>query len=218
MSEAQTYGRAWEVPGKGVVVQTTRPAIDNLSDDVTVVWHDKRTISPEQRRKAWALMSEIAIWQGETKETVYAEQKCRFTLNHLEMLQDGLFRLSNADMSTASEFITMLVDTIIEYGIPTKEPLPTMCEDINKYVYSCLMNKKCAVCGRHAELHHIDRVGMGGDRKHMNHLGLKCLPLCREHHDQAHSIGDKALMDQYHLVPGIIDEKVAKTYKLHKEV
>ena len=83
MSEVMTYGRAWET-SKGVVIQTTRPPLDNLSDDVMVIWQDNRHITPEQRRKAWALMTEIAAFQGQDKEDTYADQRSAFTLKHLD--------------------------------------------------------------------------------------------------------------------------------------
>lgn len=211
MSEIYTPGRAWDT-SKGVVVQTTRPDIPNLSDDVTVLWHDSRHISDEQRRKAWALMTEIAVFQGQSKEDTYAEQKTAFTLKHLDILQDGLFRLSNATVSTARAFITMLVEIIIEYGIPTKEPLYGLCDDIPRYVYACLMNKKCAVCGKKAEIHHCEgsTVGMGRNRKTMVHLGLELMPLCREHHGECHNIGQKAFNEKYHLQGIPADEKICK--------
>ena len=55
---------------------------------------------------------------------------------------------------------------------------------------------------------------MGGDRAHMSHIGLRCLPLCREHHQEAHQHGDAALMEKYHIEPIKIDDKIARTYKL----
>ena len=213
MSEVMTYGRAWET-SKGVVIQTTRPPLDNLSDDVMVLWQDSRHITPEQRRKAWALMTEIAAFQGQDKEDTYAEQRSAFTLKHLETLQDGLFHLSTATVSTARAFITMLVEIIIEYGIPTKEPLYGLCDDIHRYVYACLMNKKCAVCGKKTELHHVQAVGMGRNRREIDHIGMQCLPLCREHHEEAHRIGNKAFIDLYHLESIAIDERIAKKYNL----
>lgn len=213
MSEVMTVGKAVYTE-RGVTVYTVRPDIPNLSDDVRVIWQDSRLMSPEQRRKAWALMTEIAIYQGQSKEDVYAEQKSAFTLKHLETLQDGLFRLSTATMSTARAFISMLIDIIIEYGIPTKEPLYGLCDDINRYVYSCLMNKKCAVCGRKADLHHVDAVGMGFNRNEINHIGKRCLPLCREHHQEAHGIGLTAFEGKYHLPPIPIDEKICRAYRL----
>jgi hypothetical protein len=208
-----TYGRAWET-SKGVVIQTTRPPLDNLSDDVMVIWQDNRHITPEQRRKAWALMTEIAAFQGQDKEDTYAEQRSAFTLKHLETLQDGLFHLSTATVTTARAFITMLVEIIIEYGIPTKEPLYGLCDDIERYVYACLMNKKCAVCGKKTELHHVESVGMGRNRREIDHIGMQALPLCREHHEEAHRIGNPAFLERYHLVSIPIDERIVKKYNL----
>ena len=135
----------------------------------------------------------------------------------MEILQDGLFRLSTATVSQARAYITMLIDIVIENGIPTKEPLAALCEDISKYVYSCLVNKKCAVCGKKAELHHVDAVGMGFDRTQINHIGKRCLPLCREHHNEWHKIGGAAFESKYHLIPIKIDERIAKAYRLKGE-
>ena len=215
MSECMTYGRAWDT-SRGVVVQTTRPDIPNLSDDVLVVWQDKRQRTLEQIRKAWALMGEIAEYQGQGKDDVYREQSTAFSLKHLETLQGELFHLSTATVTTARAFITLLVEIIIEYGIPTKEPLYGLCDDLERYTYACLMHKKCAVCGKKTELHHVDQVGMGRNRNEINHLGMMCLPLCREHHEEAHRIGKTAFLDRYHLEPIPIDEKIAKKYNLKR--
>lgn len=214
MSAIITPGRAWLTDRKGWVVLTTRPDVPNLSDEVRVIWQDSRSITAEQRRKAWALMTEISVFQGQSKEETYGEQQAAFTLKHLEILQDGLFHLSTATVSTARAFITMLVEIVIEYGIPTKEPLYGLCDDIARYVYACLMNKKCAVCGRKTELHHVDAVGMGRDRREINHIGMRALPLCREHHEEAHRIGNTAFLERYHLEPIAIDERIAKKYNL----
>lgn len=214
MSEVTTVGRAFDT-SRGVVVQTTRPDVPNLSDEVLVIWRDSRSITSEQLRKAWALMTEIAAFQGETSKDVYREQSSAFTLKHLETLQGALFHLSTATVSTARAFINMLIEIIVEYGIPTKEPLTALCDDIEKYVYACLLNKKCAVCGRKTELHHVDAVGMGRNRHEIDHIGMMCLPLCREHHDEAHRIGNSAFVRKYHLEAVAIDEKIAKKYYLN---
>ena len=213
MSEIITAGIAYETP-KGCVVRTTRPAVEHLSDEVRVFWADNRCISAEQRRKAWALMTEIAAYQGQDKEDVYREQSAAFSIKNFESLQGHLFHLSTATVSEARDFINLLIEIIIEYGIPTKEPLYGLCDDIERYVYACLMNKKCAVCGKKTELHHVDHVGMGYNRKEINHIGMRCLPLCREHHMEAHNIGQTAFDAKYHLEPIAIDEKIAQKYRL----
>ena len=76
------------------------------------------------------------------------------------------------------------------------------------------MNKKCAVCGRKTELHHYDHVSMGYNRREINHIGMRCLPLCREHHNEWHNIGGAEFENKYHLIPIEIDERIAKIYRL----
>ncbi|MBQ1779553.1 MAG: hypothetical protein IIZ93_15475, partial [Acidaminococcaceae bacterium] len=89
-----------------------------------------------------------------------------------------------------------------------------LCDDIERYVYACLMNKKCAVCGKKTELHHYDHVGMGRNRREIDHIGMRAYPLCREHHEEIHLIGERAFDEKYHLVPIAIDQKIAKKYNL----
>lgn len=211
-----TNGRVYEHKGQ-VYILTSRPAIENLSDEVTVCWQDARARSNEQIRKAWALMTEIATYQGEDKEDVYREQKVAFSAKNLEELQGVLFGLSTATVSTARAFITMLVEIILEYGVPTREPLYQLADDVQKYAYACLIHKKCAVCGKKADLHHVDAVGMGFNRNEKPQIGNLVLPLCREHHQEWHSIGNTAFSEKYHLEPVQLDERLAKVYGLTRK-
>lgn len=211
-----TTGRAIEQQGR-VYILTNRPAIDNLSDEVTVCWQDARARSNDQIRKAWALMTEIAAFQGEDKEDVYREQKVAFSAKNLDELQGVLFGLSTATVSTASAFISMLVEIIIEYGIPTREPLFKLADDIQKYVYACMLHKKCCVCGKKAELHHVDAVGMGYNRNDKPQIGNRVLPLCREHHMEWHNVGGTEFDNKYHIAPIQLDERLAKVYGLTKK-
>lgn len=204
-----TAGRAHYVPG-GVMVATTRPDVPNLGDEVEVIWHDMRRISPEQRRKAYALMGEIAAWSGDSPENVKAALKVDFRMKALEAMEKRLFSLSDCDMTTARLFITYLIDFMLENDVPSSRPLAEYADDIERYVYACLIHRKCAVCGRRAELHHVDRVGMGRDRREICHIGMQALPLCREHHQEAHQHGDAALLEKYHLATVAIDERIAK--------
>ncbi|WP_102411374.1 putative HNHc nuclease [Beduinella massiliensis] len=183
-------------------------------DAVQVGLPDGRRISPEQRRKAYALLGEIAEWAGYEVEEIKLVQKREFVHRHLQALEKELFSLSNCDMTTAREFVAYLIDFVLEFDVPTHVPLVTLCDDIQRYVYACLVHKKCAVCGKRAELHHVDRVGMGNDRTQIEHIGRRALPLCRIHHIEVDHRGDAAFMARYHLEPVQIDEKISKIYKL----
>lgn len=218
-----TTGRAYDYKG-GVAVKTTRPPAANLSDDVTIVWQDARTISPEQRRKAWALIGEIAAFAGYVgagdREQLNADMKRQFLIKHVdELTAEAIkrFSLSDIDMTTARLYITFLVDFCIEHSVPTKLPLWEMADDIEQYVYKCSVLKLCAVCRKHAGIHHVDTVGMGRNRDTIDHVGMLHLPLCwgvGGHHQEVEQIGNKAFMEKYHLTPIPIDERIAKIHKL----
>ena len=218
-----TSGKAYDHKG-GIAVKTSRPPVDNLSDEVMVLWRDKREISPEQRRKSWALIGEISAAYGylsaADRTQLNGDMKRKFLIERMdELTADAIrrFSLSDVDMTTARLYIDFLVEFVVEHGIPTKEPLALLAEDIEAYVYACTMNKVCAVCRKKGELHHVDRVGMGRNRDDICHVGMEALPLCREHHMEAHQHGDERLMEKYHLVPLTIDEKIATHYKLGKK-
>lgn len=218
-----TVGRAYDHKG-GVAVKTTRPPADNLSNEVTVLWNDARSISPEQRRKAWALIGEISAAYGYLsagdKKQLNGDMKRKFLLERMdELTAEAIkrFSLSDCDMTTARLYIDFLVAFCVEHSLPTHEPLVQYAEDINAYVYGCIMHHVCAVCRRPGELHHIDRVGMGRNRDEICHIGMECLPLCRGHHMEAHQHGDAALLEKYHLETVTIDEKIARLYRLGRQ-
>ena len=73
------------------------------------------------------------------------------------------------------------------------------------------------VCGKRADLHHIDAVGMGNDRNEVQHLGREVMSLCRVHHTLYHSIGKSEFMTRFHLEGGVIaDKTVLKIYGLKR--
>lgn len=216
------------ISGKIVDVQpgwiTIRAPYDNIDrlltrqySEVQLGLADGRKITPEQRRKAFALVGEIAAWSGYERDEAHLTLKHDFIQNHLDQLQRELFSMSDCDVTTAREYINYLIDFCLTFDVPTKVPLVDLCDDVERYVYACLIHKKCAVCGKKAELHHVDRVGMGNDRNEIVHEGRRCLPLCGGvggHHTEVDHLGDEAFCDRYHLKPVLIDARIIKTYRL----
>lgn len=201
-----------------IVIRAAYDHIDRLInrkyDEVQIGLEDGRKITPEQRRKAFALVGEIAEWSGYTKDQAHLVLKREFITRHLESLEKQLFSLSDCDVTTAREYISYLIEFCLEYDVPTHQPLADLCDDVECYVYSCLIHKKCCICGKKAELHHVDRVGMGNNRNEIVHEGRRCLPLCREHHVEVDNLGDRALCARYHISPVKIDARIIKTYRL----
>lgn len=179
-------------------------------DEVAVDIPDGRRISPEQRRKIYALMGEIADWAGMATEEVKLTLKHQFITRHLEGLHKELFSLADCDMTTARLFISYLIDFVLEFDVPLHVPLITLCDDIEKAVYSCLMHRKCIICGKKADVHHWRRLGMGADREHVIHEGMPMEPLCRNHHDECHTMAQEEFDELYHIVPVAATKEICK--------
>lgn len=173
---------------------------------------DGRTISADQRRKIFAIIRDIALWSGHEPEELRLYLQWDFCSRTLR----EWFSLSDCDMTTAREFITYLISFCFHWGVPTKDSLLTQTDDIGKYLYLCLENRRCAICNRRAEVHHVDRIGMGMDREKVVHVGLNAIALCRAHHEEAHR-REKALFDEYHIYGIKLDRHLCKVLSLNQE-
>lgn len=170
---------------------------------------DGRRISAKQRKKIYATISDISIWSGHTPEFL----KELFKFNFCGSKDIETFSLSDVDMTTARDFITYLIEFCFEYSVPLSDAAIDRTDDIGKYLYLCIEYRKCAVCGDHADIHHIDRIGMGNDRTEVHHLGRKAIALCRKHHNECHN-NENEFLHKYHLFGIELDEYLCKKLKL----
>ena len=176
--------------------------------DVLIQMIDSRQLSSAQRRACYSLIRYIADYTGQGEDSTKEYMKLKFLADDFGETADKIFSLSNAPMSLVCAFQRFLIRFILEWDIPCGDfPLLDFVDDINDYLYSCLVNKKCCVCGRKADLHHVDRVGMGRDREEIVHEGMEAMPLCREHHNECHTIGQKTFNEKYHFDKGIVLDK-----------
>lgn len=197
-------------------------ALDRKYSEVEVIFQDGRRISGEQRRKVYALIGEIAEFvagyrNSETIEETKNQRKWEFILERMESQERRLFSLSNCSVTLAREFITYLIDFIIKHDIPSSVSLLDNCEDIGAYIYACTMSRKCAVCGKEAQIHHVtgSKIQSGNDREKVHHLGREILPLCAVHHEQCHN-NEVDFIERYHLQPIKLDEALCKKLGLKK--
>ncbi|MGQ2283463.1 putative HNHc nuclease [Leuconostoc pseudomesenteroides] len=155
----------------------------------------------------------------ETPETV--KQHFYAMYEYYNSLDFGEFSLSDAkgNKTDTNQFINMLLDYAAIHDIslsvkPLNELEP---QEIARWEYRCLLDKRCVICGKsHADLAHVDSVGAnGGSRQKINHLGLRAMSLCREHHQEQHKIGIQSFMNKYHLNGIKIDEKIALAHGLN---
>ena len=156
---------------------------------------DGRHISALQRKKIYATIRDISDWTGYVPE----EQKEWLKFLHTEQTGEPYFSLSNCSMDTAREFINTILEYALKEGVPLSEAGVYRTDDIGRYLYFCLKHKKCAICGLPGEIHHVDTIGMGRDRKQVDDSDYRKICLCRKHHTIAHTRCMEALEKMYHV-------------------
>ena len=205
------------------------------SDEVDVVLTPSALISPQQRRKVFSLIREITDYisgggnsRNEIRSTLRAMQlnylidvadseAVRFALtdNYCRLQGIDLFSLSPSNENCASkeltsDFIDWLVNLCVENAIPCMDTLLNRCEDIERYIYACCLHRRCAICGKKADIHEVETVGMGRNRRKIGHVGQLVEPLCRGHHDECGRIGQKSFDELYHMQAIRLDEKLCE--------
>jgi len=186
---------------------------DGKMPTASILFDDNRHISSDQRKKTYAILNDISKWTGDFNvEITKDDMKVKFILNSH---YDEWFSLSDCSVSLARDFISYLIEFCIEWGIPLHAHPHHLTEDIDKYIYACLINRVCAITGEpHADIHHVTgfRIGMGGNRNKVNHAKLEVIPLNRYWHNRVHQEGEEQIFKTFKIYG--IKIKAANLHKL----
>lgn len=201
-----------KINGHLIVTGAQIPLADNLllengeTLEISLKIADKRNISDRQRKFIFKLCEEVESYSGLDKELFRAQAMVQnVRQNEVEKAS-----LTEYSMSDANK----LIDIIIDYCVDNSIPLAKHLLESNEYkltanqIYSMCLQRRCAICSRHADLHHVDQVGTKGHRDKISHIGMRMLPLCRIHHTEAHTMPKQTFIDKYYLTPIIIDAKL----------
>ena len=206
----EAVGEIYKVKdGRAIIIAPVSPYLLEKQDikQCLVRFDDGRTITAEQRKKAYAVLADITGYTGNMPEQEKELQKYFYIARY----GAPYFSLSDCTVSTARDFISYLIDFCFEHNIGTRDTLLNCTDDIGRYLYSCLANRKCAVCNGKAEIHHCEgsRVGMGFNRNKIDNVGRKAIALCRKHHNQAHN-DEYGFFDKYHIYGIALDAYLVK--------
>ncbi len=180
--------------------------------EVEIGYEDGRFISPAQRRKIYATLRDISNHTGYDPESAKQIMK----IEHMERTgRMEWFSLSDCSMTMAREFINTLMDYALKEGIILTDTGLQRTDDIDTYLIQCIKYRRCCICGRKADIHHVDAIGMGRDRTTMDDSGHEIMALCREHHTAAHGLGRERFMRMY-AVYGI-ERRRAEGYGAERE-
>ena len=184
--------------------------------DVEVRIDDNRSITVKQRSMIFATIKDISLFTGDDPE--YLKEFLKF--DYCGESGEKYFSLSDCSMDTAREFINHLIEFILRENIPLSDLAINRTDDIDKYLYYCLKFRRCSITGKaNADLHHCEgyRVGMGGDRKKVNHSGRELIALSREWHSRVHQEGEEEIFKAYKIYGITIDDAALKRLGLNVE-
>jgi len=156
---------------------------------------DKRHITSIQRRKIYANIADIAYFCGDMPE--YTKELFKFI--YISETGAPYFSLADCSMEVAREYINFILDFALQHDIPLSDPGLQRTDDIEKYLWSCIKHKRCCLCGKPADVHHVDSIGRGRDRTQYDDSRHKKMALCRIHHTEAHNIGVESFNGKYHV-------------------
>lgn len=158
---------------------------------------DERKITQKQRSLIYSLMRDVALHTGYEPEEVKELFKYQYVINGGDYIS-----FADCEKQQATEFIDMLLKYCIKEHIQLAERYQYLLED-TQYFYYCAKYRQCCVCGKpHADIHHaVGSVGMGRNRRYVDHSKYGLEALCREHHTECHQIGQTSFDRHYKLTP-----------------
>jgi len=153
----------------------------------------EESYSERQLKFVHAMFGDIADQTGYTKNEVKDMLKKKAEVDSVATIDaEGMDRLIDITL----EFVK---ENDITLNVKTVEQM-----EAEQHVDLCVYKKVCLICGKPADTHHVDKIGMGRERKAVDKANpnLKKLPLCREHHSELHSTDTYTFRNLYHLGDG----------------
>lgn len=194
------------IPGEKLGRQISKfKAKDSDTVDAEIKINDGRTITIDQRKKIYATVRDISVFIGDDPE--YLKEFLKY--DYCAVTGEEYFSLSNCSITTARNFISHIIDFILQWNIPLTETALNRVDDIDRYLYGCIKYRRCCITGSaNADIHHCEgsRVGMGRNRNKISHLGLELIALSREWHNRVHQEGEDKIFSLYKIYGIRIDK------------
>ncbi|MEG0133050.1 MAG: putative HNHc nuclease [Clostridium sp.] len=213
------YGNITKLTSNGIYVELEENVMREVlrlrkgnTSLVEIRLNDPRRITNDQRKKFYATLKDIHRHTGwlveELKDIFKAEYMCRNALDSLS--------LSDCSITDARGLINLVMQFVVHYGIPLTDFGVNRTDDINEFLYCCIMEKKCCVCGSDmVHVHHCtgSKVGMGNNRNKIDNIGRYIVTLCAKHHDECH-VDEIKFMDKWHIYGIKVNEEIAEKLNL----
>lgn len=163
-----------------------------------IAFENKDMLSDDQRKKIFALINDICEHTGYMNEEMYQKMKFYF------MAYSGCDTFSIARNKVTKDFASRFIEFIIEWCFQMEIHFMNrdyhLSSNESRTLFIYLKYRSCFVCGKqHSDAAHVQAVGAGRNRRKIDHSKHEFMCLCREHHNEQHTIGIDTFIRKYHL-------------------
>lgn len=178
-------------------------------------------LSVDQMKLIWVLCREYGELIGYERDDMKEILQSEFCSKRgFEDFSISPRKRNAASMELATEFIQFIIEHAISAGYnlilhegrgenrkvrSAREVVP----DIRRWVLAHLLNKRCCICGKRAQLHHEPPLGSIG-YEHDTGLITGFLPLCGDHHAQRHGMTWKEFKEMWHIQEVWLSENIVE--------
>lgn len=171
---------------------------------------DNRTATYPQIKLAHAMIADIAkdmgLNRGKAKE--YLKDA------YCQEYDMPTFSIGEINITQAREFTWYLMEHCFEHAIPFKNMETARDLEETRFLFLCLKYRNCWLCYvDHSQIAHVQTVGMGRDRRKIDHTKHDLMCLCDKHHKEQHNIGIDTFMIKYHIRPLRLNQEQMKAIK-----
>ena len=161
--------------------------------NIYVVLQDKRNKTHRQIRFMYAILKEFAMeFYGTADKATLEELKYAFYQDFQKVNNIEVYRTITASVTQMKLFLDWLIKTLaVEFGFTVALDLIEE-EFKTQWIYANTCARICCISGKHgADICHVSKsVGMGRNRKNIDHTKFKVIALSREYHTEEHTNPD----------------------------
>lgn len=156
-----------------------------------IYFDDKRFITTEQRKHYYALIGDYTDYTGVPLDAADAYFKYQFMIEN-DLDEFPSVARGSMDKTTASLLLEYLITYFIHHDVPFRKQQFYLTTDASKMLFALTMKRICWICGKRADIHHVENLGQGRNRKTYEHHDKHTyMALCRKCHSELHNVGQK---------------------------
>ena len=178
---------------------------------------DKRSITKKQRDLMFALFNDAYEYTGHPTDMWEKTFKAMFAaevgVEHISIAANAMTQVQ------AGKFIEFILDYMLAEKIPFRFQEYHLASDISRILFLYIKYRVCFCCGKEkGDYAHYEAVGMGRNRKEIDHSKNRFMCLCRKHHNEQHNIGIETFMKKWHIAPIKLKPEQIKEFGIGKNM